>query len=56
MQNYLVEKGLKIYVLIDRVDDFVVGEDREQKKKFIQGLYYCVEEICNEINIIPLFF
>lgn len=56
LQNYLVEKGLKIYVLIDRVDDFVVGEDREQKKKFIQGLYYCVEEICNEINIIPLFF
>lgn len=55
-QAFLREKNLKIYVLIDRVDDFVVGEDKEQKKSFIQGLYYCVEELCNEANIVPLFF
>lgn len=56
LQDFLKERNLKVYVLIDRVDDFVVGEDKEQKKNFIQGLYYCVEELCNEANIVPLFF
>lgn len=56
LQGFLKERNLKIYVLIDRVDDFVVGENKEQKRSFIQGLYYCVEELCNEVNIVPLFF
>ena len=56
MQNYLDKCNKKIYILIDRIDDFIVGESIENKKAFIQGLYYGIEEISTCNNIIPIMF
>lgn len=56
LQNYLDKCNKKIYILIDRIDDFIVGESRENKKAFIQGLYYGIEEISTCNNIIPIMF
>lgn len=56
LQNYLDKCNKKIYILIDRIDDFIVGESKENKKAFIQGLYYSIEEISTCNNIIPIMF
>lgn len=56
LQNYLNKCNKKIYILIDRIDDFIVGESKENKKAFIQGLYYSIEEISTCNNIIPIMF
>lgn len=56
LQNYLAKCNKKIYILIDRVDDFIVGENRENKRTFVQGLYYSIEEISNYSNIFPIMF
>lgn len=56
LQNYLEENNKKIYILIDRVDDFIVGENKENKRAFVQGLYFSIEEISNCSNIIPIMF
>lgn len=56
LQNYLEVCDKKIYILIDRVDDFIVGESKENKRAFIQGLYYSIEEISNCSNILPIMF
>lgn len=56
LQNYLKKNDKKIYILIDRVDDFIVGENKENKRAFVQGLYYSIEEISNYSNIYPIMF
>lgn len=56
LQNYLDKCNKKIYILIDRIDDFIVGESKENKKAFIQGLYYSIEEISTCNNFIPIMF
>lgn len=56
LQNYVDKCNKKIYILIDRIDDFIVGESKENKKAFIQGLYYSIEEISTCNNIIPIMF
>ena len=56
LHNYLQETNRKIYILIDRVDDFVLGESIDDKRAFIQGIYYSIEEIGNYSNIVPILF
>lgn len=56
LQNYLDKCNKKIYILIDRIDDFIVGESKENKKAFIQGLYYSIEEISTCNDLIPIMF
>lgn len=56
LQQFLQENNKSIYILIDRVDDFVLGESKEDKKAFIQGIYYGIEEISNCSNIFPILF
>lgn len=56
LQNYLETNNKKIYILIDRVDDFIAGESNESKRVFVQGLYYSIEEISNCSNILPIMF
>ena len=42
LQSYLQRENKKIYILIDRIDDFVLGESKESKRDFIQG-WSCVK-------------
>lgn len=56
LQDFLQENKKVIYILIDRVDDFILGENKEYKKAFIQGIYYAIEEISNCSCIVPILF
>lgn len=56
LQSSLSEQASELIILIDRVDDFIVGKQFDMQRKFIQGLYNCVEEIGKYDNINTLLF
>lgn len=48
--------GKKALILIDRIDNFVQKEEYEIQKKYIQGLFDCIEEVSLLDNIVPSVF
>ncbi len=56
LNDFYRKNNLKALVLIDRIDNFVQKEEYQLQRKYIQGLFDCIEEISLLDYIIPTMF
>lgn len=56
VNEFYKKNNIKALVLIDRLDNFVQKEEYHLQKRYIQGLFDCVEEISLFSNILPTVF
>ncbi|MDP3353104.1 MAG: hypothetical protein Q8S44_05125 [Flavobacteriaceae bacterium] len=56
INDFYKSHNIKALILIDRIDNFVQKEKYSLQKKYIQGLFDCIEEISLLENIHPTLF
>ncbi len=56
INKFYKSNNKKALVLIDRIDNFVQKEEYSLQKRYIQGLFDCIEEISLFDSIIPTMF
>lgn len=56
VNKFYQQNDIKVLILIDRLDNFVQKEEYHLQRRYIQGLFDCVEEISLFSNILPTVF
>ncbi len=56
INEFFKKNDLKCLILIDRIDNFVQKEEYQLQRKYIQGLFDCIEEISLYSHIKPTMF
>ncbi len=56
INDFYKKNDLTAFILIDRIDNFVQKEEYQLQRKYIQGLFDCIEEISLNDSILPTMF